>query len=29
MTLFDTVAYKNVICTGTVLGNDGRKMSKS
>lgn len=29
VTLFDTVAYKNVICTGTVLGNDGRKMSKS
>lgn len=29
VTLFDTVAYKNVICTGTVLGNDGRKMSKT
>lgn len=21
-------AFKNVICTGTVIGNDGRKMSK-
>ena len=27
--LFDQPAYKNVICTGTILGNDGRKMSKS
>jgi isoleucyl-tRNA synthetase len=27
--LFDSIAYKNVICTGTILGNDGRKMSKS
>ncbi len=27
--LFDDVAYKNVICTGVMFGNDGRKMSKS
>jgi isoleucyl-tRNA synthetase len=27
--LFGTHAYKNVITTGTVAGNDGRKMSKS
>lgn len=27
--LFGTNAYKNVITTGTVAGNDGRKMSKS
>lgn len=27
--LFDKPAYQNVICTGTILGNDGRKMSKS
>jgi isoleucyl-tRNA synthetase len=27
--LFDTNAYKNVITTGVVAGNDGRKMSKS
>ena len=27
--LFDSPAYRNVICTGTILGNDGRKMSKS
>ena len=27
--LFDTNAFKNVIVTGTIAGNDGRKMSKS
>ena len=27
--LFDESAFKNVIVTGTVAGNDGRKMSKS
>jgi isoleucyl-tRNA synthetase len=27
--LFDTHAFKNVIVTGNVAGNDGRKMSKS
>lgn len=27
--LFDKKAYRNVITTGTVAGNDGRKMSKS
>lgn len=27
--LFDKPAYKNVICTGVMQGNDGRKMSKS
>lgn len=27
--LFDKPAFKNVIVTGTILGNDGRKMSKS
>jgi isoleucyl-tRNA synthetase len=27
--LFDTKSFKNVIVTGTVAGNDGRKMSKS
>ncbi|MDR3298000.1 MAG: isoleucine--tRNA ligase [Candidatus Nomurabacteria bacterium] len=27
--LFDDRAYKNVITTGTLAGNDGRKMSKS
>ncbi len=27
--LFDTNAFKNVICTGTINGTDGRKMSKS
>jgi isoleucyl-tRNA synthetase len=27
--LFDTIPYKNVICTWTVLGNDWRKMSKT
>lgn len=27
--LFDKIAFKNVIVTGTVAGNDGRKMSKS
>ena len=27
--LFDKNAYKNVIVTGTLAGNDGRKMSKS
>ena len=27
--LFSDVAYKNVITTGTLAGNDGRKMSKS
>jgi isoleucyl-tRNA synthetase len=27
--LFDSHAFDNVICTGTVAGNDGRKMSKS
>jgi isoleucyl-tRNA synthetase len=27
--LFDKSAFKNVIVTGTVAGNDGRKMSKS
>jgi isoleucyl-tRNA synthetase len=27
--LFDTNAFKNVIVTGTLAGNDGRKMSKS
>ena len=27
--LFDKNAYKNVITTGTLAGNDGRKMSKS
>ena len=27
--LFSDIAYKNVITTGTLAGNDGRKMSKS
>ncbi len=27
--LFDTFSFKNVITTGTLAGNDGRKMSKS
>jgi isoleucyl-tRNA synthetase len=27
--LFGTNAFKNVICTGTIKGTDGRKMSKS
>ena len=27
--LFSNIAYKNVITTGTLAGNDGRKMSKS
>jgi len=27
--LFDTVPYKNVICSGVLFGSDGRKMSKS
>lgn len=27
--LFDDIPYKNVICTGVMFGNDGRKMSKS
>ncbi len=27
--LFDSVAFKNVIVTGVLAGNDGRKMSKS
>jgi len=27
--LMDSPAYKNVICTGTIVGTDGRKMSKS
>lgn len=27
--LFETNAFKNVICTGTINGTDGRKMSKS
>lgn len=27
--LFDDVPYRNVICTGVMFGNDGRKMSKS
>jgi len=27
--LFGTNAFKNAICTGTIMGNDGRKMSKS
>lgn len=27
--LFDQVAFKNVIVNGTIMGNDGRKMSKS
>jgi isoleucyl-tRNA synthetase len=27
--LFDTYSFKNVITTGTLAGNDGRKMSKS
>ncbi|HMT18995.1 MAG TPA: isoleucine--tRNA ligase [Candidatus Saccharibacteria bacterium] len=27
--LFDTSSFKNVIATGTMAGNDGRKMSKS
>ena len=27
--LFSDIAYKNVIATGTLAGNDGRKMSKS
>lgn len=27
--LFDDKAFKNVICTGVLAGNDGRKMSKS
>lgn len=27
--LFDRPAYKNVICHGTMAGNDGRKMSKT
>ncbi|MCC7304180.1 isoleucine--tRNA ligase [bacterium] len=27
--LFQTNAFKNVICTGTINGTDGRKMSKS
>jgi len=27
--LFGTSAFKNAICTGTIMGNDGRKMSKS
>lgn len=27
--LFDNVSFKNVIVTGSVAGNDGRKMSKS
>ena len=27
--LFDTSAFRNVIVTGTLAGNDGRKMSKS
>ena len=27
--LFGTNSYKNVITTGTLAGNDGRKMSKS
>jgi len=27
--LFDTFSYKNVITTGTLAGNDGRKMSKN
>ena len=29
MALFDKPAYQNVITTGTLAGNDGRKMSKS
>ena len=29
MALFSDIAYKNVITTGTLAGNDGRKMSKS
>jgi isoleucyl-tRNA synthetase len=27
--LFDDIPYKNVVCTGVMFGNDGRKMSKS
>lgn len=27
--LFDKPAFKNVLCTGVMAGNDGRKMSKS
>lgn len=27
--IFDDIPYKNVICTGVLFGNDGRKMSKS
>ena len=27
--LFSDIAYRNVITTGTLAGNDGRKMSKS
>jgi isoleucyl-tRNA synthetase len=27
--LFDQVSFKNVVVTGTIAGNDGRKMSKS
>ncbi|QQR93225.1 isoleucine--tRNA ligase [bacterium] len=27
--VFDDIAFDNVICTGVVAGNDGRKMSKS
>ncbi len=27
--IFDDTAFKNVICTGVLAGNDGRKMSKS
>jgi len=27
--LFGTNAFKNVICTGTIMGSDGQKMSKS
>lgn len=27
--LFDSPAFTNVICTGVLAGNDGRKMSKS
>jgi isoleucyl-tRNA synthetase len=27
--LFDSKAFKNVVVTGTIAGNDGRKMSKS
>ncbi len=27
--IFDDIPYKNVICTGVMFGNDGRKMSKS